>query len=532
MLATMTTMALLTPALAEDFHPIWMRWEKAFTADTPADTAFTVTFTAPSGKTSTVDGFHDGNRTWRVRFLPGETGQWSYRTQSKPPVRGLDGESGKFRTRGPAEAESNRFRRSGAIRVAEVGTYLEHADGTPFFWLGDTVWSGPLRAKKDDWDRFLDDRVAKKFSVIQFVLTAPWRVDPANSKGKTANRIDKNKLHINPDFFKVLDERIDAINAKGLLAAPVLLWTLGKKEASPGQLPEEDCIKLARYCVARYQGHHVAWILPGDGNYSGKNGERWKRIGRAVFDRPGHAPTLMHPQGMHWPFEEFREEKWLSLFGYQSGHGDDGPTLTWIHSGLAARNWKKKPTKPILNLEPPYEDHNAYQSRKPHSAYNVRRACYWSLLNAPACGLTYGAHGVWSWQEKAGVPADHGGTGVAKPWRQAMQLPGSTHVKHLAELFGSIAWWTLRPDPELLQGQPGGKDPAKFVAAASSEQGEVSVLYLPVGGEIKLKKPHPEGFGVAWFNPRDGKLRKVRDEDRKTYRAPDGQDWVLLIIRP
>ena len=46
---------------------------------------------------------------------------------------------------------------------------------------------------------------------------------------------------------------------------------------------------------------------------------------------------------------------------------------------------RKTFTRPVINLEPPYEDHFGYQSRKPHSAYSTRRAVYWSLLNAPVC---------------------------------------------------------------------------------------------------------------------------------------------------
>ena len=35
----------------------------------------------------------------------------------------------------------------------------------------------------------------------------------------------------------VLDARLDAVNAHGLLAAPVLLWALGDAEHTPGKLP-------------------------------------------------------------------------------------------------------------------------------------------------------------------------------------------------------------------------------------------------------------------------------------------------------
>jgi hypothetical protein len=202
----------------------------------------------------------------------------------------------------------------------------------------------------------------------------------------------------------------------------VLLWTLGSEKVVPGRLPESEAIRLARYQVARYRANHVVYFLPGDGNYFGENAEQWKRIGRAVFDQPRHPPVTLHPQGMQWPWDAFLEEKWVNIFGYQSGHGDDANTLRWIHSGPPSEKWNLKPCRPVINLEPPYEDHIAYQSRQRHTAYKVRRAIYWSLLNAPTAGSSYGAHGVWSWETEPKEPREHRGTGIAQPWFRAMDF--------------------------------------------------------------------------------------------------------------
>ena len=76
---------------------------------------------------------------------------------------------------------------------------------------------------------------------------------------------------------------MDAINEKGLVAAAVLLWAIRGDENPGHSLPEDQIIKLEKYFVARYGAHHVVWIPGGDADYSGANGEKWKRIGRAVF---------------------------------------------------------------------------------------------------------------------------------------------------------------------------------------------------------------------------------------------------------
>lgn len=515
---------------------LWERWERSFTASEPAepDTELTVELTAPSGKSRSVAGFWDGAKVWRVRFGPDETGSWRYRTRSNPARPGLDQQAGTFECL-PAKM-GHRFQRHGPIRVSAKGPYLEHADGTPFFWLGDTVWTGPAFSTREDWAFYLDQRNRHKYSVVQFNAVSPWRTAPADREGQAAFT-GREQVRINPAYFRRLDERMDAINAQGLLAAPVLLWAL-KKDDAGSYLPEADAIRLIRYQVARYGGHHVVWILAGDNPYKGETAERWKRIGRAVFGGQPHAPVTTHPTGMNWPWEDWRDEKWLDILGYQSGHGDDARTLRWIHSGPAAENWRKHPTRPMINLEPPYEDHLAYQSRKPHGAHNVRRAVWWSLLSTPTAGVTYGGHGLWSWQTEEGkTPPDHPYTGVAKTWKQALSLPGGTQMKHVADLLATLPWWELRPAPDLLVQQPGNDDPARHQAVARTQQGNAVLVYLPVGGEAALKKEAlAAGTKAQWFDPRTGEVRPAQatslsESGPNRFRAPDTQDWLLLLRR-
>ena len=111
--------------------PVWGVWEHAFSARTSAtpETELTVDLVAPSGKAFTAAAFWDGGATWRVRFMPTEAGRWQYRTQSVPPVEGLDRQSGEFFAE-PAAA-TTRFLQHGPVRVSANGRFFEHSDGTP-----------------------------------------------------------------------------------------------------------------------------------------------------------------------------------------------------------------------------------------------------------------------------------------------------------------------------------------------------------------------------------------------------------------
>jgi hypothetical protein len=429
-----------------------------------------------------------------------------------------------------AAAADNPFAAHGKLRVAKAGTHLEHADGTPFFFLADTVWTGPALSSEADWQTYLKDRKAKRFTAVQFNAVCPWRAAPTDADGRTAYTVTGGKLVPNEDYFKRLDARVKAVTDAGLLAVPVLAWAHKKGDAG-FDLSEEHVVTLIKFELARYKDVPALFVLAGDARYNQTDAEKWKRVGREVFkDYPGLLVTT-HPTGTNFPWAAWEDEKWLTVLGYQSGHGDDANTVKWIHSGPPAEYGKRKEfTRPVLNLEPPYEDHNGYQSRKPHTAYSVRRAVYMSLLNAPTAGVTYGGHGVWSWHTKPGEPpTDHPGSGVAKVWRDALNLPGAAEMGHARTLFESVKWHTLRPHPEAVDQDAGKADPLKFVSCAKTADNSTYVLYFPAGAKAQLKLhargvTNDGGKSVRWFDPRTGKW-----SDKGGLTPPDDQDWVLVV---
>jgi hypothetical protein len=500
------------------------------------DTELRVTFTAPSKHTHIVRGFWDGGATWRVRFSPDEVGRWTYSTAATPAIdRGLDGQSGELRVTEPDGTTS--FERHGPVRVAQSGTFLQHADGTPFFWLADTAWNGALLATADEWAHYIRERTRQRFTAVQWVTTQ-WRASPAGDRLNEPAFTGHERIAINPAFFQRLDAKLDALNQAGLLGAPVLLWAIGggsNPAVNPGfSLPEDQAIRLARYMVARWQAHDVIWILPGDGDYRGEKAERWKRIGRAVFADGPHAPVMVHPGGMHWVLNEFKDEPWIGIHGYQSGHGDDERTLRWMVEGPPAKDWASEPVRPFINLEPPYEHHLAYQSKQPIAPHTVRRAVYWSLLNAPTAGVSYGGHGVWGWDDGTKPPTDHAGSGVPLPWKQALLMPGAEQMAHVAALFTSIDFWKLRPAPDLLAGQPGTGAVERFVTVAASPERDLVVAYTPAAANVTLAAGAAAGGRAAWHDPRTGARTDAQGTaagGQIRFETPGDGDWLLVLRR-
>jgi len=524
---------------AETVVPKWSRFEQSFesSVDYPnpvQGATLTVIFMSPLNETNKVYGFWDGGKTWRVRFAPNMPGKWGWATIcSDTANKGLHLQSGTFVCTAPTA--QGRFAEHGPIRVAASGYSFEHEDGTPFFYLADTAWNGALLATEKDWEQYLKVRMEQKFTAVQWVTTQ-WRAAPnGDEKGQLAFT-GKEKIAINPDFFRRLDVKAEAVNRAGLLNVPVLLWAIGghSAEKNPGAfLPEDQAILLARYIVARWQAHAVAWILGGDGHYFGSEGEKWRRIGRAVFGDIAHAPVTMHPQGRHWVFNEFKDEKWIGFIGYQSGHGDSDDSLAWLTRGPLTQDWNKEPRHPLINLEPPYEGHLGYQSKTPISPELVRRTIYWSLLNAPTAGVTYGGHGVWGWDDGTKPPTDHPGTGTPLPWQKALLMPGAQQMRYVADFFATNQFPNLRPAPEAVVNNPGNQSPRKYIAAARSEKKDLTIVYVPEERTIEILlsalPPSPE---VRWFNPRTGETTAavaVITDTTAQFPTPGEGDWILWM---
>jgi hypothetical protein len=469
-----------------------------------------------------------------VRFSPGEIGEWSYATTAAPASdAGLHAQRGTFQVR--TNGGGTRFDRHGPVRVAATGTHLEHADGTPFFWLADTGWNAALHSTPDEWQHYVNTRARQRFTASQWVATQ-WRAAPDGDRLKERAFAGHDRITVNPTFFQRLDAKAGALNRAGLLNVPVLLWAIGggaNPQVNPGfALPEDQAIRLAQYMVARWQGYDVVWILGGDGDYRGERAERWKRIGRAVFGAIDHAPAVMHPGGMHWVLHEFLQEPWAAIHGYQSGHGVDERALRWMIEGPPSVDWAIEPRRPFINLEPPYEHHVAYQTKRPITAQEVRRAVYWTLLGAPVAGTSYGGHGVWGWDDGTRPPTDHPNSGTPLPWREALEMPGAREMGYVADLFTSMEYWRLRPAANALADQPGRAVPAQFIAAASSPERDLLVVYTPEVRTIRLDPAAIPTGRAVWFNPRSGARTDARGAVEgavSMFEAPGDGDWVLVI---
>jgi len=512
----------------------WHKYELEFTSGRTYENpiqevrTFEVTFTSPTGIKKTINGFWDGSVTWKARFMPDEAGTWTYSTScSDNKNRGLHDRSGSFNCK--SVTDQRNIYRHGPVINPKGTFYLTHTDGKPFFWLACTAWNGALKSTDEEWDQYLQHRINNNYTAIQFVTTQ-WRGCEKSSEGLVAFE-GSGKIKINPEFFRLIDRKTDRINEFGLVAAPVVLWALqgGQgRELSPGYyLPDDQAILLARYIVARYGANHVVWLLGGDGNYTGTYEQRWKTIGRAVFNGKTQGLVAQHPQGRSWIGEVYKDEPWLNMIGYQSSHSNAEGTVNWITKGPMSSMWAHLPPRPLINLEPNYEEIQIFITEK-----DVRNACYWSLFATPIAGITYGANGIWPWLRKGEKILNHSDAPWTSTWDVSINLPGSLQTGYLAGFITKFAWWDFYPAQELLQEQPGDKVFNDFVSVVKTTDNKTILAYLPVKQTIKIRKPDGHNYTIRWFDPVKNEYSDGSGSDEGTLitvSSPSGHDMILIL---
>ena len=308
------------PAIgAQDEVRTWDVVEIELTADGPAmanpyvdglpeggDGYVTALFRGSGGEAEGLEmaltGFWDGGATWKVRFAPPLPGEWTYRTQSRDS--GLDGREGRFdcHPRSEEEKVENPTRR-GFVRVAgdgpRAGRHFEYADGTPFFWLGDTWWNWTKREIHfETFQRLADDRAAKGFNVGQLFFAG-------NGWGRSASLLDRTHRHPDLEHIREVERTIAYANAQGITVWIHAWWARPEMDETIGK---ENLRRWWRYAVHRLGAYNVFWVIGGEYNmhdYGGLGLDFWKDLGRLIaaedpykrLDRPGRGTGPPHGHG-------------------------------------------------------------------------------------------------------------------------------------------------------------------------------------------------------------------------------------------
>jgi hypothetical protein len=443
-----------------------------------------------------------------------------------------------FGSRGRPGAPTTASEVAGRLAVSTDGRHLvDAASGRPFLYLADTAWELFHRLDREQAERYLTDRAAKGFTVIQAVALAELdglRVPNAYGHRPFVGE-DPTRPALAPggadDYWDHVDWIVDRAAELGLFVGLLPTWGdkwnerwgVGRVVFDPPQAEE-----YGRFLGERYAARRVIWILGGDRNPETPEHVQVVRAlarGLARGDGGAHLMTY-HPQGGGSSAQWFHEDDWLDFNMFQSGHA---ALLTPNHA-TTLRERERRPVKPVLDGEPCYEDHPV--NWKPEEGWfdewDVRRAAWGSLLSG-ACGHTYGNHNVWQMWQPGREPVSAARTA----WYEALDHPGAFQMGHLRWLLERRPWHELEPAPGLLADpNPPGAD---HKLAARAADGSFALVYLPTGGSVGLNASIlGAGSTAHWFNPRQRAVSRAAPlpADAGRFSAPAtgrNNDWLLVV---
>lgn len=432
------------------------------------------------------------------------------------------------------------------LKVSENKRFLVTAEGKPFFYLGDTAWELFHRLNREEADRYLSDRAAKGFTVIQSVAIAeldghsvpnPYGHLPLNDLDPARPAVKDGPGN---DYWDHVDYIVEKANSIGLTIGFLPTW--GRywhdpvKDGKP-LFTKENAEAYGKWLGERYKGKGIIWILGGDRNIENdaqKDVIRAMARGLRAGDGGAHLITF-HPRGGSGSADVFHGEDWLDFNMRQNGHAIE---FTGRYDQTAT-DYARTPVKPVLDGEPIYEDHPVSFRAKElgHSvAADVRRPLYWDLFQG-ACGHTYGHHSVWQMYAPARGPIN----GPLMPWYEAIDQPGAAQMQFGRRLMESRPYLSRVPDdsvivPSQVPTSVPGAGTRRFVATRDAE-GSYAMVYAPVGRTFSVKMDVIKGGKVKawWFDPRTGKATAIGEfpnTGTREFTPPDkGEelDWVLVL---
>jgi len=488
----------------------WKRWEQALTSTQSytnpyAEVVLRVTYDGPNGRQLKTYGFWDGGDVFKIRCAFPEPGAWSWHTECSDTANtGLHNQSGTVNV--AAYAGTNLLYQRGFLRVSPNGRYLTYGDGTPFFWLGDTGWAGPNKATDSGWQTYVDNRLAKGFTVSQIAIAPTWS-GSTDSEGNTPF-IGSGVAQWNPVYWQNYEQKVQYANDRGLV-----LFMVGLMCPTYEFPTFEEAQIFARNVAARFYGNFIMFSPAFDDAIDEFPG-LMEGTGRTLRDA-----TKVHLLSNHFgtrPVEEnLHNEPWLSFDMFQSGHNSWRGDQQIYYVTSRAREMPLylralSPPKPSVNGEAIYELSTSA------TAQLIRQTAYLTLFSGGA-GYTYGASGLWSW---------------SSTWASRMDLPAAYDMGHIRALYDSIDWWRLAPAHGLIENQASAAEDKMVLTATPA--GDLAVAYMPDNAEIQVDMTaFRSEVEAKWMSPDTGAYTDITgtipNTGVHTFTRPGSGDWVLVL---
>jgi hypothetical protein len=265
-------------------------------------------------RTVKVTGFYDGDGRYRIRFMPGTPGLWSYRTASNR--RELNGAAGSF--------EATAAVSHGPVRVGNVH-HFAHADGTPYFPFGTTCYAWIHQSEELQRETLASLKNSPFNKVRMCVFPKHYEYNHNEPELYPFERLVDGVNYFarpNPKFFQHLERRIADLAAIGVQADLILFHPYDRWGYSSMTAAEDDF--YLRYVLARLSAHaNVWWSLANEYDLM-------KAKTTADFDRLFHIveqeDPYAHLRSIHYSRVEYDySHPWVTHASHQTASFADAP---------------------------------------------------------------------------------------------------------------------------------------------------------------------------------------------------------------
>lgn len=375
------------------------------------------------------------------------------------------------------------------ISLSKEKDHFVDGDGQPFFYLADTIWSAFTNAKISEWKEYLNYRSRQGFNALQINTLRQW--DASESELEVEPFVVEkdgtyNYSQPNEDYFDRAEKMLEMAVEKGFVPALVLLWAnyvphtwIAEKQNYKRAMDWEEMKSYVNYAVDRFSKYNPIYLVSGDTGFESEKASRYYlKAMEIIKEKTPEALTTLHVRGGEHELNDFLiKSEYLDFYMYQSCHFLEKSELAYK---LPEEFRKKKVMRPIINGEPCYEgitDLETNEARVKRS--DTRKAIWQSLLSGVGTGITYGAHGLWSWHKNG---MEFGGdTAFDTPftWSEALRFKGGDDAAKAKYIFETYNLFGCEPKDWILN------DTQEIRAAAKNKN---FAIYTPHNKIIKVNK--------------------------------------------
>jgi hypothetical protein len=344
---------LLNVADAQQKIEKWSRFELVFNHPNPKESFSNVNLTARFFNKDTsfvVPGFYDGKNQYKIRFMPNETGNWSYSTTSNIPA--LNRQKGSF------ECIASSGNNHGMVKVSDTYNF-KYAGGKQYYPFGTTAYAWNHMGCKLQ-ETTLNSLKNAGFNKVRMCVFPknydlvkeepeiyPYQIRETrkDAKGNEIKVWDFDRF--NPAFFQRLEEQIDALGQLGIEADLILFHPYDKGRWGFDAMPNETNIRYINYLTARLASfRNVWWSIANEWDLvKSKTHADWELLSKTV----SQADPYGHLCSIHGSTAKYFEywEPWFTHVSIQ----DESPVMNWGAASILRCAYYK----PVIYDEVGYE---------------------------------------------------------------------------------------------------------------------------------------------------------------------------------